>query len=241
MKALLPASLLLAAVSGAGVAWFAPVRADIQARKPALDERGQPTTAQPLSSLTPEVRAQAEDLLRQTGDLEARLDAHEKESEAAWNALLADVARENARREVEGRRIGSVLAAAGGKGVEGQVEELMDETARRRAKGFVKGWIEMEAGVLKSRLALSGTQATAIDQAVADILKEEGEKIDASSPDDNFMGWRGDVMKSARGKFQERLDIVLTGEQKATVQEWWKDPDWGKAFREQNSESIQGK
>jgi hypothetical protein len=224
------ASLLAAAALALG-AWFAPVRADIESRPaPRVDATGQPLTAQPLSSLSEEDRKAAEELRVRVDALEATFDRHSEEMSAGWNSLLSDVTRENARREVEGRRIAGVVDAAGGQGVEGQVEDLMDEVSRKRVKGVIKGWLEGESGLLKAHLQLSGTQATAFDQAVAEILAEINTKVDTTETDDNLMGWRSDLMKEARTGLQQRLDVMLTGEQKMKAEQWWKSNDWGRAF-----------
>jgi hypothetical protein len=232
MKALLPIAMLAAAAAGAAGAGVAPVRAEIASRPARVDDSGEPTTARPLSALTDADRAEAERLVKRLDEIEAKLDRHQENSSGAWNALLSDVTRENARRTVEGERLAGVVNAAGGKPIEAQVEDLMEETARKRVKGMLKGWIDTEANALKTHLGLVGSQASAVDQLVADILKEEEEKLAQGEAGDNMIGWRGDLMSSAREKLKERIDPLLTGEQKPKAQEWFKSTDWGRAWRE---------
>ncbi|MEK7467653.1 MAG: hypothetical protein AAB074_09595 [Planctomycetota bacterium] len=232
MKALLPIAMVLAAAAGAAAAWFAPVRADISARPSRVDASGQPTTSKPLSAMTEADRAEVEKLVKRLDEIEAKLDRHQENSSGEWNSLLSDVTRENARRTVEGERLAGVVNAAGGKPIESQVEDLMDETARKRVKGFLKGWIDTESNALKTHLGLAGSQAAAVDQLVADIMKEEEEKLAQGEAGDNMIGWRGDIMASAREKLKDRIDPLLTGEQKPKAQEWFKSTDWGRAWRE---------
>ncbi|MCE9583716.1 MAG: hypothetical protein K8T20_14630, partial [Planctomycetes bacterium] len=183
---------------------------------------------------------QAEALRKRIDELDAKLDKHQEEISSSWNELLAEMAREDARRTVDGERLAGVVNSAGGKPVNGQVEELMDETARKRVKGMLRNWMDLEVGVLKSQISLAGSQAAAVDQVVADILKEEGEKVDSEGPGDNMIGWRGDVMQSARQKLQERLDPVLTSEQKFKAQDWFKEKDFGKGWREAQAKQAEG-
>ena len=143
MKILLPVSILLAAATGAAAAWFLPIHRDISGRPVAkIDAAGQAVTALPLSSLTPEEKARADALRLRVDALDAKLEAHDAEIAAGWNEIMADLDRENARRKVEGDRIASVVNATGVKPVEAQVEDLMDDTARKRVKGV--GWIKGE-------------------------------------------------------------------------------------------------
>ncbi|KAF0244163.1 MAG: hypothetical protein FD180_2748 [Planctomycetota bacterium] len=232
MKALLPVAMVLAAAACAAAAWFAPVRNDIAGRRSRVDDAGQPTTAKPLSAMTEADRAEVEGLVKRLGELDAKLDRHQEISSGEWNALLSDLTRENARRTVEGDRLASVVNAAGGKPIEAQIEDLMDETARKRVKGMLKGWIDTESNALKTHLGLAGSQAAAVDQLVADILKEEEEKLAQGDAGDNMIGWRPDIMASARDKLKDRIDPLLTGEQKPKAQEWFKSTDWGRAWRE---------
>lgn len=240
MKILLLAAGLLAAAAGAAAAWFAPVRTDIGARPAPVDDEGQPMTAKPLSSLTEADRAEAERLLKKVDELEARLDRHQEAASTEWNALLSEVDRENARRTVEGERLAGVVRAAGGKPVDAQVEEMMEETSRKRVRGFLKGWIDTEANALKAHLGLAGTQAAAVDRLVEDIMKAEEEKIGKDDPD-NIIGWRPDVMKSAREKLREGIEPMLTGEQKPKAEEWFKENDWGRAWRESQKKKEEGR
>lgn len=237
MKILLPVSILLAAATGAAAAWFLPIHREIAGRPVAkVDAAGQAVTALPLSSLTPEDKARADALRLRVDALDAKLEAHDAEIAAGWNEIMADLDRENARRKVEGDRIASVVNATGVKPVEAQVEDLMDDTARKRVKGVVGMWIKGEVAGLKTRLALAPQQSAAIDIIVDDILKEEGARIDSEEPGDNFMGWRGDVLQSARQKLHERVDPLLTSEQKAKAKDYLKDEDWARAWREGGKE-----
>ena len=232
MKILLPIVLLVAAAAGAAAAWFTPIRGEIVARPgPVLNPAGQAMTMRPLSSLTPEDRAAAEDLRKRVDALEAKLDAHDAAMAAAWNSLIGDASRENARRQVEGGRIAGVVNSTGGKGVEHQVADLMDDTARNRMRGILRGWIEGETTKLKTRLDLAPQQSLAIDQILQDIQAEESAKIDQGDPGENFMGWRGDILESARVKLAERVDVVLTSDQKEKAKEFLSVKDWGRAFR----------
>ncbi len=241
MKALLPVSLVLTAAAGAAAAWFAPVRAEIETRPSHVDDAGQPMTAKPLSALTEADRAESERLVKRLDELEAKLDKHQEASSADWNALLSEVDRENARRTIEGDRLAGVVNAAGGKPIDAQVEELMDETGKKRVRGFLKGWMDTEATALKTHLGLVGSQAAAVDQLIADIMKEEEEKLSKDENGDNMIGWRGDIMQSAREKLRDRIDPLLTGEQKPKAQDWFKTNDWGRAWRESQKKKEEGK
>ncbi len=241
MKALLPVSMLLAAAAGAAAAWFAPVRAEIATRPAGVDDGGQPLTAKPLSALTDADRTETEKLVKRLDEIEAKLDKHQETSSTEWNALLSEVDRENARRTVEGDRLAGVVNAASGKTIDAQVEDLMDETGKKRVRGFLKGWIDTEANALKTHLGLVGSQAAAVDTLISDIMKEEEEKLAKDDAGDNMIGWRSDIMQSAREKLRDRIDPLLTGEQKPKAQDWFKSNDWGRAWRESQKKKEEGK
>jgi hypothetical protein len=232
MKALLPVSLVLLALAGAAGVWFYPIRSDIASRpSPAVDASGRAVSARPLSSLSDEDRKETEALLQRVGELEARLDAHEIAMRNGLSEAMAEVDRSDATRNVEGTRISGVVKAAGGQTVSGQVEELMDETARKRMRAVLKGWIEGEVAMLKGMVGVAGTQEARFNQIVEDILAEENAEIAKGATEDNMLGWRDDVLKSARAKLRERTEPVLTAEQKGKAEAFYKGDDWWRAFR----------